>query len=248
MQVFSKLIILLITSLSVKGSVAQAPDNSAFIKIRFNHSSGGSPLVLRDSVYTTPLGDTFTLNKLKYYTSNFLLDGKPVVEGDDNYQLIDLARQTEYIIPVPAGNYSAFGFTLGIDSARNCSGAQTGALDPMNDMFWTWNSGYVMFKLDGTSPSSNADRNRIEHHVGGYRFDQNVAKLLNFDLGKPIALNKKDTVFLTFDLNLDKYWSSSNNISLKEDPVCTLPGALALRISDNFMHLFTLTGVKENEK
>ncbi len=246
MQALKKIIVLLILSLTFTHCIAQA-DEKAFLHVKFNHNSGNKPVVLRDSVYTTPLGDTFTVTKLKYYTSNFLLDGKPFVQGDENYQLVDLARQTEYIIPVSAGKFSVFGFILGVDSAKNFSGAQTGALDPMNDMFWTWNSGYVMFKLDGTSPSSTADRNRIEHHIGGYRFGQNVAQSLQFDLGGHLYLKEGDTISLTFNVDLDKYWSSSNKISLKEYPVCTLPGPLAMKISKNFKHMFALTEVRRNE-
>jgi hypothetical protein len=46
-------------------------------------------------------------------------------------------------------------FLLGVDSARNVSGIQTGALDPARGMFWTWNSGYVMAKIEGSSPSAH---------------------------------------------------------------------------------------------
>ena len=53
---------------------------------------------------------------------------------------------------MPAGNYNSLSFLLGVDSMHNVSGAQTGALDPANDMFWTWNSGYVMAKMEGASP------------------------------------------------------------------------------------------------
>jgi hypothetical protein len=42
--------------------------------------------------------------------------------------------------------YNRLSFVIGVDSARNVSGAQTGALDPANGMFWTWNTGYIMAK------------------------------------------------------------------------------------------------------
>ena len=177
-----------------------------------------------------------------------MLDGKPFVTGDENYQLIDLAKEAEFALPATPGRYTTLSFTLGVDSARNNSGAQTGALDPMNDMFWTWNSGYVMFKLEGRSPSSSADRNRVEHHVGGYRPGQNVATPLSFSSGSTIVLARGDTTTLTIKMDLDKYWNSENAISLKEDPVCTLPGALAMKIAANFRHMFTLHFPAEIEK
>ncbi len=242
---FTSLILMFLLLFIAPVSFAQSGSGKAFLHVVFEHTASSKPLYLRESVYTTPLGDTFTINKLKYYTSNFSLNGKPSVNGDDNYKLVDLAGETDYIIAVSPGVYSSFGFTLGVDSARNCSGAQSGALDPMKDMFWTWNSGYVMFKLDGTSSSSSADRNRIEHHVGGYRFGQNVATPLNLDFDKALNLDAGDTATLIIHMNLDKYWSGENQISLREDPVCTLPGPLAMKIAQNFRHMFSLRKVKK---
>jgi hypothetical protein len=55
-------------------------------------------------------------------------------------------------INVPAGTYTGMYLTMGVDSARNVSGAQEGALDPANGMFWSWTSGYIMIKAEGLSP------------------------------------------------------------------------------------------------
>jgi hypothetical protein len=38
-------------------------------------------------------------------------------------------------------NITAIKFLLGVDSLKNVSGIQTGALDPAKGMFWTWNTG-----------------------------------------------------------------------------------------------------------
>ncbi len=67
-------------------------------------------------------------------------------------------------------------FLLGVDSLHNVSGAQTDALDPAKDMFWTWNTGYVMAKLEGNSPSSALVNNKYEFHVGGFSGKYNVLK------------------------------------------------------------------------
>lgn len=239
MQRLHGMLFFLMAALATNECSAQNRKN-ACLRVKFEHIAGGHSVIPRDSVYTTPLGEPFVLTKLKYYTSNFLLNGKAVVAGEDNYQLIDISRKTEYLIPVPEGSYNSFGFTIGVDSARNCSGAQSGALDPMNDMFWTWNSGYVMFKLEGTSPASTADRNRIEHHIGGYRSGQNVATPVNLIFEGPVNIIKGDTTTLTLQMNLDKYWQSENDVFISREPVCTLPGELAMKISANFSHLFTV--------
>ncbi|WP_316930094.1 MbnP family protein, partial [Hymenobacter sp. IS2118] len=48
------------------------------------------------------------------------------------------ASQLLALKDIPVGDYQSVSFTVGVDSARNVAGAQTGALDPNNGMFWTW--------------------------------------------------------------------------------------------------------------
>ena len=35
------------------------------------------------------------------------------------------------------------------------------------DMYWGWNSGYIFFKMEGTSPASPEDGNFM-YHIGGF--------------------------------------------------------------------------------
>ena len=68
---------------------------------------------------------------------------------------------------VPAGNYRNITFLLGVDSARNNGSAQTGALDLVNGMYWTW-LGYIATKLEGQYKQGNGSYNSFLYHIGGY--------------------------------------------------------------------------------
>lgn len=219
------------------------------LKFNMIHTANEKPIELNTTTYTTPNGEDYTIKKLRYYFSNFKLEGNPLPEDADNYQLIDLARKTSFSIPVLPGKYPRIEWLLGIDSLRHCSGAQEGALDPMNDMFWTWNTGYVVFKLDGTSAASTADRNRIEHHVGGFRFGQNVSTPLVFEFSEsqPLEIVAGKTTEITLHLNLDQYWKSKETISIAKEPVCTVPDALTRKIASNFPYLFEIAGIRYDE-
>lgn len=209
------------------------------LKITFVNTANGKPVVLNDSSYTNAWGESYTISKLRYYISNISLGGSFSLDESDNYQLIDVAGNTSFTIPLKKGKYSDIHFLLGVDSIRNCSGAQSGALDPMNDMFWTWNSGYVIFKLEGISPSSSSNNNRIEHHVGGYRFGNNVSTPIRLRFNE-ISIKENETAEICIEMNMDKYWASANNIKIAEIPVCTLPGNLAKTIAANFTFLFSI--------
>lgn len=219
------------------------------LKFNLVHTANGKPVELNSTTYTANNGEEYTIKKLRYYFSNFMLKGNPVQEEMNNYQLIDHARKTTFSIPVLPGQYTRIEWLLGIDSLRHCSGAQEGALDPMNDMFWTWNTGYVVFKLEGTSAASTADRNRIEHHIGGFRFGQNVSTPLAFDFpqNQPLEIVAGKTTEITLQLNLDRYWKSKVEISIQQEPVCTVPDALAQKIASNFPYLFEITEIRVHE-
>jgi hypothetical protein len=83
---------------------------------------------------------------------------------------------------LPEGNYNQLQFTIGVDSLRNVSGAQTGALDPGNVMFWDWNSGYIFLKLEGdykTTTTTSAVNYAM--HIGGYKAPTNYIREITFN-------------------------------------------------------------------
>ena len=62
-----------------------------------------------------------------------------------------------------------------------------GDLDPLKGMYWTWQSGYVNFKMEGTMPDKNWVNQKFEYHLGGYVGENNsynsiVLKTENSDL------------------------------------------------------------------
>lgn len=214
------------------------------LTLHFINVANGKPIILQDSVYSTTLGEQYTVTKLRYYITNIELAGNPILTEEHNYHLVDAAKSTSFSIPVKEGKYSGIQFLLGVDSVRNFSGAQTGALDPMNDMFWTWNSGYVMFKLEGYADSSFATNNKVEHHIGGYRFGNNVATTIRLEFDE-IKIKEDEAADIYIYMNLDAYWAGVNQIQIARDPVCTLPGELAKKIAANFKGLFSVKQVKQ---
>ena len=226
------IILLIITGFCVTQSSAQ----KAIVKISINHFANGKKLHLGDSTYYTSNGEPYLIKRLKYYIS------RPGFKNNlqDTAFLIDASGKNEFEINVDPGTYPHFIFTLGIDSLMQSTGAQTGALDVMNGMFWTWNSGYINFKLEGYSDSSTADLNRIEHHIGGYRQPFATDKKIEISFTKPWKLKANKSYELLLNFNLDEYFKHSKGSLIKENALIMSSGQTPFEIAQTFPYLFTL--------
>ena len=218
---------------------------SASLKITFLNTIKNVPVILDSANYTNCWNESFTLHKLKYYISNINLQtaGKKIISEKNSYHLVDEEdpASKSFSIFIPSNQYTSLSFLIGVDSLRNVSGAQTDALDPLNGMFWTWNTGYIMFKMEGNSPRSAVVTNRIEYHIGGFSGAINVLRnvQLNFS-GSPVSINKESSTEIIIETNLDKIWNASHDLKIAETPVCTSPGALASAIADNYSKAFEI--------
>lgn len=223
------------------------------VKLTFHNMVDASPMVLNSSTYTNPFGETYTITKFKYYISNVSLglSGVPAMAIEkDSYHLVDqsLPGSLSFSFEADENSFITLSFLIGVDSVRNVSGAQTGALDPLNDMFWTWNSGYVMAKMEGVSPQSGQQGNKIEYHIGGYAGVDKVVRQVSlaFPAGKTVVIKQGQTSEITLEADFNTWWQIPNDIKIAAVPVCTTPGPLAKKIAVNYSKMFTVTDVVNN--
>lgn len=236
---------LLLVVCVVTGSLTHsfAQKGSGGLLLRFHVTAGGKPL-LKDSSYTNPFGEIYQLGRLKYYISNISLSPAKSNEWGKEVFLVETGVADSISLAAVPGRYTTLYFTLGVDSALNCSGAQDGALDPLNGMFWTWNSGYIFFKMEGFSPASTADLGRIEHHVGGYRYPNNAARTIVLDLPQPLQINEGEKKIIHINMELDKYWKGTNAVKIADQALLMTTGGLAIKAADNFLKMFSITSVQ----
>lgn len=224
---------------------------TGMVKFTFRNMVNTTPMALTTATYTNPFGETYTISRFKYYVSNVRLTGTgtSAVENE-SYHLLDesIPGSLSFSFETTENSFSGINFLLGVDSIRNVSGAQTGALDPLNDMFWTWNSGYIMAKMEGTSPQSNQAGNKIEYHIGGFSGVNNTLKTINLSLpaGKTLVISEGKTSNVRLEADFNKWWQTPNDIKIVNLPVCTTPGALAKRVADNYGKMFTITAIENN--
>lgn len=215
------------------------------VKISFKNLVQGFPMLLNDSIYRNPFGEAYSISRFKYYISHITLSNGSFSAVDKNgYHLVDESKpgSLNFSFEAAAKKYTTISFMIGVDSLRNVSGAQTGALDPRNDMFWTWNSGYIMFKFEGNSPVSAQVNNKIQYHVGGFAGPNSVLRTVSFMFPPDQLLDVKESKIseLVIEADASKWWQYPNDIRIADNAVSMTPGPLAKKMADNYSKLFAL--------
>ena len=169
-KIFLALIIIIVFFLSPKNYCA-AQTNCQQIPV--NAYFQFKKLILNDTVYQLKNAHRIKFESFKFYLSNVVLlkANETVWQEENSFHLIDFEENdsNNLCLNLPEDLiFDAIQFNLGIDSLTNVSGALGGDLDPTKGMYWTWQSGYINFKLEGTSDLCNNAKNQFEYHLGGY--------------------------------------------------------------------------------
>lgn len=227
----------------------EVPSGNA-IGISFEHFVGSDPLILDQTLrYMNLNGDSFSVEEYKYYISNISFTdnfGNTWYEPE-SYHLIDADDTNSlviYIDSMPAGVYTSIRFMIGVDSARNVSGAQVGALDPSHAMFWTWNSGYIMAKFEGRSPSSTAAFGLTIFHVAGFAGQYASQRWITPAFGASNAIVTANTVpIIHMRGDVNEWFQSPSVVDFSSVNVVNVPGNETAMLADNYMDMFTITGI-----
>ena len=142
------------------------------------------------------------------------------------------ADSKHFTIPnVPVGDYTGITFTIGVDSLRNVAGAQSGALDPSNNMFWSWNTGYIFLKMEGTSPESPSKA--LVFHVGGFMKPYNAIRTVSPSFnGKTVTVRPNHTPEIHLQADVLKLFTGMRLADTGSTSHSA--GANAVRIANNY--------------
>lgn len=167
------------------------------------------------------------LENLKFYICDIKVkytDGQEITFP--KHQLINLEDQPNIQIPnFKATGIVDFSFGIGVDSTTTMQGVFDGDLDPAKGMFWTWQSGYVNFKVEWAS----ADQETF-FHIGGFANDQNSFRTIHLKSNPKKTLKSLDFDLKAFaDLMQQKGYSGIMS-----------PGKQACDIADHYSNFFKL--------
>jgi len=237
-----------VTDPVVENPVTVTPSTSTGImKIRFNNQVDGDSLVL-GKTYMNANGETYSISKFNYFISNIVLtknDNSTI--SVDLYQIINQSEDTSKTMVlkgIPEGSYKAVKLMLGVDSAHNRSGAQTGGLDVgyAHDMYWNWNQGYISLKLEGKSPAS--PDGSITYHMGGFSGAYKTQREFIFNFITELAITKNTLPQLNLLVNVNEMFKSPTIISFVNDNITVGPDKTSAKIANNYADMITFGSLK----
>ena len=228
------------------------------LTLQFDNVAGNKDLVLNSGDYTNASGESLNVSQLQYFVSNIRFTGPNgrafSVNQDDSYFLIQESEPATQTIKlkVPAGEYNKLTFLLGVDSLRNTMpiDKRKGVLDPSNSMdngmYWTWNSGYIFFKMEGTSnaaPEDPTGNRKFRYHIGGFggysaRTINNIKKI-NLDLSKLGTAKAKKGRNATIHIKADilKTFNGVANLSIAAHS-SVMFSEYSVNVANNYSKMF----------
>ena len=113
-------------------------------------------------------------------------------------------------------------------------------------MYWSWNSGYIFFKMEGTSTAAPEDptgNRRFRYHIGGFggysaRTINNI-KTITLDLSKAGTVKVKKGRNATIHIKADilKTFNGASNLSIAAHP-SVMFSEYSVNVANNYSKMF----------
>jgi hypothetical protein len=190
------------------------PSNGG-LTVNLSHTFNTTPFNLTSN-FVTDLKDTIKFASFVYYISNVSLQNEAGVWVNfGNYNLVDFSDYTSLKLNLPnlpGGTYKKLRFYVGVDSIANSTGAQEGALNPSNGMFWSWATGYIFIRMQG-------------------RFNNN--RPMTIDMG---GIQNLPIIELPINATINQGTSATANINFNVADVFVTPNDYKLDSVSSIMH------------
>jgi cytochrome c peroxidase len=177
--------------------------SAATLQIEITPKVSGENLQPASLRYETSAGETFSITRVSYLVSDFGLqrnDGSWMdISNSVAWLDFDQNRNSIWLEAVPAGEFRAVRFTVGLNTNLNHADiAMFPAGHPLNPnlngLHWSWQGGYIFLALEGLWRNSAGELDGWAYHLAR---DPNAARVT---LAAPLAINQETRMELDFDL------------------------------------------------
>ena len=202
------------------------------ITLSFLPYFGKDSLVINKNYFSEIISDSVSIQSLRFYLSdiNLIKNGRKIYQVKNQPNLIDISQKLQVKLFTKSElEFDSIQFDIGVDSLSQVSGAMGGDLDPMKGMYWSWQSGYINFKLEGKSNICNTRNHVFQFHIGGYQSPYNTIQHIILPVQNKTNINIK--------LNIKKLLSQ---IDLKNVNQIMSPSEKSVEISKQYANFFSI--------
>lgn len=198
------------------------------LKIQYENGFADNTLVFGSATVPTSNNEVLKISKIKYIISNIVLtkeDGSTFTyPKSQSYFIVDEATPSSLVLnltDIPAGNYKALKFGIGVDQAQYNLGA-TGqgnlwTLAQAAGMDWGWSAGYKFIAFEGTFISSTVTTDTpFMIHTGQTGTNYNYTEV-SLDLPTNALVRKNITPQIHLSTDLSQIIDGTNKIKLTDN-------------------------------
>jgi len=204
------------------------------IKLAFEPLFDDQIIKIGKTYYSPTLDDSVQFETLRFYISDvaFFNDEQKIGELTQRYLLIDTEHPATFSALFPDKNhtFNNIRFNIGIDSLTHLQGVMGDDLDPIHGMYWTWQSGYINFKLEGITSSCPARNHLFQFHIGGYQHPFNTLQ--------KVKLGVKQQENIIIKVAIDQFLAS---INLQENYQIMSPNKVAMDMAADLAKIFSIS-------
>ncbi len=221
--------------------VTTTTEEKASLHLHIDHKFNTDNFSL-DQNFTLTSGEVVKFSTAQFYLGNYKLmdDAQQMTGFPDSYLLVDPTVSHQNIGEMDAKHYHMVMLNMGVDSTTNTDFQPIDFADShalaakVNNMWWSWNAGYIFFKLEGEidHDADGTFDDVFEYHIGTNANRLDLQKMLH----KDVAAGE----MLELDLTVD-YAKFFNGLDLSIDLQAHMgPPAIVASLKANAALAFTL--------
>jgi hypothetical protein len=221
------------------------------LTFKMKNQVDGTDLQLSDANnkvwYKNQNNDSFYVTRFNYYFTNIKLtaeDGS-IFEETYSYHLIRQENDSSWIFKIkniPNKKYVAITYMIGVDSAKNKSGANTGDLSPDYAMHWGWLSGYIFLKFEGHASIGDIDKSLV-FHIGGYEGKFKSLKTNTLNFSNPVLINNNNNKTISLSANVNELFKNPEVIDFSQLSFAMTPSTNTLKMAENYKDMFQIVSI-----
>jgi hypothetical protein len=210
-------------------------NGNANLNFNFVFGSAMLPWSLSETFNHPKTGDDLNFSAFSFYLSDIKLQKEDGSwwEEENSVHLVcvgcDNGTQVS-LMNIPEGSYTNMAYTLGLNQDKISSWEAAGELSTDNGMYINDAYGYMMIKVEGTSPQSSTGSFKF-YLTGSGTNPITQEKTTDFS-GETLTIEKGQTVNMNLIGNPAKLWHSAADIATTNE--ITVPGSEASTMAETF--------------